>query len=42
MYIIPFLCGVAATLIVETVGLIAATVWVSVKTKELKEVSTDD
>lgn len=31
MYMHPFWCGVAATLIVETVGLIAATVWIRMK-----------
>lgn len=33
---IEFLCGVAATLAVETVALIAATVWISAKSKKLK------
>lgn len=34
MYIHPFWCGVAATLICETVALVVATVWVSAKAKK--------
>lgn len=34
MHMHPFWCGVAATLIVETVGLIAAVVWLSAKVRK--------
>lgn len=41
MYIHPFWCGVAATIIVETVVLMGAIIWIGVRKTKEKEAEKD-